>query len=84
MVGGMIGIPFSEDEGSILYAGTWYRVGEALIPTINLQWNNMNLGLSYDTYTISNSNLTKPRSFELSMSYRLAPFRDNKTGCFAF
>ncbi|MGZ5190404.1 MAG: PorP/SprF family type IX secretion system membrane protein [Flavisolibacter sp.] len=84
MIGGMIGIPFSEEEGNILYAGSWYRVGEALIPTINLQWKTMNLGLSYDADIISNSSLTKPRSFELSISYRIAPYRDNKTGCFAF
>jgi type IX secretion system PorP/SprF family membrane protein len=83
LVGGMIGIPFSEEE-NIIYAGTWYRVGEAFIPTINLQFKTMNLGLSYDTIITSNSNLTKPRSFELSLAYRIAPVRDNKTGCFAF
>lgn len=84
LVGGMIGIPFSDEAGNILYAGTWYRVGEALIPTINLQWNTMNLGLSYDTNIISNSGYTNHRSFELSFAYRFAPYRDNKTGCFAF
>lgn len=83
LIGGMIGIPFAE-EGNILYAGSWYRVGESLIPTINLQWKSMNIGLSYDTDINPKTKLTKPRSFELSLSYRLAPYRDYKTGCFAF
>jgi type IX secretion system PorP/SprF family membrane protein len=83
LIGGMIGVPFGED-GNILYAGSWYRMNESLIPTINLQWKTMNLGLSYDANVSSNTKLTKPKSIELSLSYRIAPYRDYKTGCYAF
>jgi type IX secretion system PorP/SprF family membrane protein len=83
LIGGMIGVPFGE-EGNVLYAGSWYRAGESLIPTINLQWKTMNLGLSYDTDVNSKTQLTHPRSLELSFAYRIAPFRDYKTGCFSF
>jgi type IX secretion system PorP/SprF family membrane protein len=82
MVGGAIGIPFAEDEG-VFYAGAWYRIGEAIIPTINLQYKSMNLGLSYDTYVDNKKTMVKPRSFELSLAVRYAPVYD-PTACFAF
>jgi type IX secretion system PorP/SprF family membrane protein len=82
LVGGMIGVPFSDN--GVLYAGSWYRVGQSFIPTVNLQWDKLNLGLSYDTYISSQNTITKPKSIELSLSLRIAPYHDYKTGCFAF
>ena len=82
MAGGAIGVPFSTD--GTLYGGAWYRTGGSVIPTINLEWKNTNLGFSYDTYILSKNTLTRPKSFEMSLSYRVAPVRDTKTGCFAF
>jgi type IX secretion system PorP/SprF family membrane protein len=83
VVGGAVGIPFGET--GIFYIGSWYRVKEAIIPTINLQWQNINLGLSQDVLLNNkNQTLAKPKSFELSLSYRPKKYRDYKTGCFAF
>jgi type IX secretion system PorP/SprF family membrane protein len=80
--GGAVGIPLPLSN-SFLYAGSWYRLNESVIPTLNLQWQNLNLGFSYDVFT-SNKTLTKPRSMELSLSFRPSAYRDHKTGCYAF
>jgi type IX secretion system PorP/SprF family membrane protein len=81
-LGGAVGVPVG--ESGVLYGGAWYRVNESIIPTINLQWKTINAGLSYDTFVDTKKTMSKPKSFELSLSYRLAPFHDFKTGCFAF
>jgi type IX secretion system PorP/SprF family membrane protein len=82
MAGATVGFPFSEENG-VLYTGVWYRVDEAIIPTINLQWKTMNLGFSYDAFLSSKKTLTKPKSIEFSLAYRLIPYH-SQTGCFAF
>jgi type IX secretion system PorP/SprF family membrane protein len=81
MVGGAIGIPYGED--GILYLGSWFRAREALIPTVNLQWQNLNLGFSYDVF-VNNKTMAKPKSFEFSISYRPKQYSDRKTGCASF
>jgi type IX secretion system PorP/SprF family membrane protein len=82
MAGGMVGVPFG--ESGVVYGGAWYRVGESIIPTVNLQWSTFSVGLSYDTFLNTDKSLIRPQSFELSMSYRLVKYHDFKTGCFAF
>lgn len=82
IAGGAVGFPFSEDNG-VIYTGAWYRLNESIIPSVNLQWKTINLGLSYDIFFSSNKTITKPKSFELSMAYRLIPYR-SQTGCFVF
>ena len=81
--GGAVGFPFAQEDG-VLYAGAWYRLNESVIPTINLQWKTINMGLSYDIFMSSKNTITKPKSIELSLAYRIIPFRDNRTGCFVF
>ena len=81
MVGGAIGIPYGED--GILYLGSWFRARESVIPTVNLQWQNLNIGFSYDAF-INNKTMAKPKSFEFSLSYRPQKYRDGKTGCVSF
>ncbi|MEO6542287.1 MAG: PorP/SprF family type IX secretion system membrane protein [Ferruginibacter sp.] len=64
-----IGIAYgiSVSEQSSVYVGSWYRIGEAIVPYVGLDNNNFQLGLTYD---IINSDLKKysPKngSFELS------------------
>ena len=82
IMGSAVGIPLPL-ENSFLYVGSWYRLNESLIPTINLQWQNLNIGFSYDTY-VGNKAVTKPRSMEFSITYRANPYRDYRTSCFAF
>jgi type IX secretion system PorP/SprF family membrane protein len=80
MAGGAVGIPYAKE--GLLYLGVWYRLKESLIPTINLQWRTMNIGLSYDSF--AGGKMARPRSFELSISTRIEKYRDYRTGCFAF
>jgi type IX secretion system PorP/SprF family membrane protein len=37
-----------EDNTTYVYAGSWYRVGDALIPYIGLEFSGLRLGASYD------------------------------------
>jgi type IX secretion system PorP/SprF family membrane protein len=82
MIGGAIGIPLPVNNG-VLYGGSWYRYNEAIVPTINLQWETINVGLSYDVIATQKT-IVKPRTVEISFSARLTKYRDFKTGCFAF
>ena len=66
-----IGIAYghSLSEEATIYAGTWYRVKDAIMPYLGLNYNSLQVGLSYD---IVNSSLKKasPKngSFELSLN----------------
>ena len=67
-----IGIAYGmniSDEATV-YAGSWYRFGEAVLPYVGLRYNGFQIGLSYD---VINSDLKhygtkKNGSFELSMN----------------
>jgi type IX secretion system PorP/SprF family membrane protein len=56
-------------EDATLYAGSWYRVKDAIMPYIGLNYNSLQVGFSYD---IVNSSLKKANpkngSFELSLN----------------
>jgi type IX secretion system PorP/SprF family membrane protein len=64
-----IGIAYgiSVSKQTSVYAGSWFRIGEAILPYIGLDNNNFQIGLTYDIIT---GNLKKysPKngSFELS------------------
>lgn len=81
LAGVSIGLPFS-DEGAI-YPGLWYRLNEAYIPAVNLQYKNMNIGLSYEAF-INSKTYVKPRSFELSIAWRALFQEPNKLNCYSF
>lgn len=83
LFGGAVGMPISNDGNNMLYAGSWLRLNESIIPTVNLQWNNMNIGLSYDV-AYSNKTFTKPQSFELSIVWVKQQTYHTKTSCFGF
>jgi type IX secretion system PorP/SprF family membrane protein len=56
------------DETKV-YAGSWYRIGDAIIPYVGLSYGKLQFGVTYD---INNSTLkdysTKARSLELSLN----------------
>jgi hypothetical protein len=59
-----------------LYAGAWYRLGDALIPYMGIEVNHFRIGVSYDI----NTSTLRPASFsrggtELSIIY-VNPFSD--------
>ncbi len=50
VLGGEVGLPFEEDNG-IFYAGLYSRLGQSVYPVLELQYNNLTFGLSYDIAT---------------------------------
>jgi type IX secretion system PorP/SprF family membrane protein len=61
------------DEGrNMVGAGLWYRTGDAVSPHVFMEFNRMQIGLSYDVTTSSLKQGPKAaRSFELSLQWRL-------------
>ncbi len=57
------------NDEAMVYAGSWYRFSDAIIPFAGLSYNGFQVGLSYD---ITNSNLknysSRNGSFELSLN----------------
>ena len=81
LAGLAIGVPFNNT--GVVYAGLWYRMGEAFIPTVNLQFHNTNIGLSYEAFANSKT-FVKPRSLELSISWRSLFEEPSKLNCYSF
>jgi len=67
--GGSLGFDISEgSREKVLYTGLWYRVGDAIIPYLGLQYDNVLFGFSYDV--AASNQLTgsvTPHSYELSL-----------------
>lgn len=54
-----------------LYVGVWYRVNEAIIPYVGIDYNNFGVGLNYSaTSPTSSVYIYQPRTFEVSLIYR--------------
>lgn len=54
-----------------LYVGLWYRVKEAIIPYVGIDYNNFGVGLNYSaTAPTSSVYIYQPRTFEISLIYR--------------
>ncbi|MFN5334133.1 MAG: PorP/SprF family type IX secretion system membrane protein [Bacteroidota bacterium] len=67
-----------EDAPTDVYAGGWYRLGDAVIPYVGLENKGFRVGLSYDI-NVSGLSLASRRQggFELSLIY-IQPNRDGK------
>jgi type IX secretion system PorP/SprF family membrane protein len=70
-VGGALGFYLDPDGQSIFNLGVWYWSQNAIVPYVGLQWNDMQIGISYDA-TISklSESASKPSTFELSFVLR--------------
>ena len=67
-----IGIAYGmnvSDEATV-YAGSWYRIGEAILPYAGLRYNGFQIGFSYDVINsdLKSYSTKKNGSFELSMN----------------
>ncbi len=52
------------------YAGSWWRVNDAVIPYIGLEWSSYRLGVSYDVNVSSLRTVSNSRGgFEISLIY---------------
>lgn len=43
----------SYDKPTVFYFGAWYRLKDAIIPYLGLEWNDFRLGMTYDVNTSS-------------------------------
>ena len=70
-LGGAVGFYLDPDGESILNLGVWYWSQNAIVPYVGLQYNDMQLGLSYDA-TISklSESASRPTTYEISFVLR--------------
>jgi type IX secretion system PorP/SprF family membrane protein len=75
--GGYYGMDIMQDYGSntddklTLYLGAFYRLRDAIVPVVKLDYYRLTLGLSYDVNTSQLKNASQFRGgFELSASFR--------------
>lgn len=75
LIGGAVGFVMNpgHDEftkSTTFYIGSWYRYADAIIPYIGLEWERMNVGISYDVTMSSAQSMTRGQgAFELSATY---------------
>ncbi|GAO41619.1 PorP/SprF family type IX secretion system membrane protein [Flavihumibacter petaseus] len=72
VVGGALALNVNNDfeNPTSLYVGSWYRFGDALIPYLGLEWNDLRLGLTYDVNTSSLKTASQKRGgIEISLIY---------------
>lgn len=79
LVGKQLGNPYAIGDSKSVYAGAYWREGDAIIGKAGLQWNNMQVGLSGDFAT---SDISQPlglnSALELSFTLLGLPDNDNK------
>lgn len=77
----LIANPMAYNPVSI-YAGSWLRLTDALIPYFGLEYNNFRLGLSYDINTSSLKTASQRNGgMELSLIYTHQPNKDRPIVC---
>ena len=58
------------DKPTSVYLGSWYRLKDALIPYLGLEWNDFRLGATYDVNTSSLKTASQRRGgIEISLIY---------------
>jgi type IX secretion system PorP/SprF family membrane protein len=76
VVGGAWQYTISEasEKPTSLYLGSWYRLGDALIPYVGLEFDDFRLGASYDVNTSSLKTASQARGgMEISLIYIKRP-----------
>ena len=76
VIGGALAAPIDSksDDPSNVYAGMWYRLGDALIPYIGLEFTGMRIGVSYDVNVSSLKAASQSRGgMEISLIYVKKP-----------
>ena len=69
----------SYDKPTVFYAGAWYRLKDALIPYLGLEWNDFRLGLTYDVNLSSLRTASNLRGgVEISLIYIKQPREGGK------
>lgn len=85
VIGGAFGFnanPTDEYNPTNLYAGSWYRFGDALIPYLGLEFGSFRFGASYDVNISNLKSVSQSRGgFEVSLIYIHRPDSDRPLVC---
>lgn len=61
---------------TVFYFGSWYRLKDAIIPYVGMEWNNFRLGITYDVNTSSLKTASNLKGgLEVSLIY-IKPYRE--------
>jgi type IX secretion system PorP/SprF family membrane protein len=75
----MLNLNADYENPTNLYLGSWYRVGDAVIPYIGLEFNSIHLGFTYDANTSSLKPASNMRGgAEISLIYIKKPVDPNR------
>jgi len=80
LVGAAFSLPFGSyyEYVNRIYAGLFYRVGDAVIPQFSILTKQYRFGISYDVYSRGMTGaMLNPNSFELSFSTGFGKKRSN-------
>lgn len=81
VVGGAIAFNLNDDfdRPTSFYAGSWMRMGDALIPYLGFEWADFRLGATYDMNTSSLKTASQKRGgIEISLIYIKRPSEGGK------
>jgi type IX secretion system PorP/SprF family membrane protein len=62
-----------------LYLGSWIRVGDAIIPYVGIDYNQIMLGVSYDINITKKTEAQYFRSGEISLTYKFNRYANGKS-----
>jgi len=71
-------LPGTHYEANYFTAGSWFRVGDAIIPYVSITYGDMQIGLSYDIIT-SGAKLNTPKNGSMELSF-IFTARRSETG----
>jgi type IX secretion system PorP/SprF family membrane protein len=84
-LGAAVGLTVGSDADinpTTFFAGGWYRLGDAFIPYVGLEFGKMRLGASYDVNTSSLRAVSNSRGgFEISLIYINKPSGERPINC---
>lgn len=84
LIGGALQFMANPDDikPTSFYVGSWYRIGDAIIPYLGLEWNDFRIGASYDVNTsaLKTASMNKG-GMEISLIWAYRPDPDKSIRC---
>ena len=71
-----------QDKPTSVYVGSWYRIGDAILPYLGLEWNDFRVGASYDINGSSLKTASQSQGgMEISLIWAYRPDPDKSIRC---
>jgi len=84
LIGGALQFIATPDDTkpTSFYAGSWIRIGDAIIPYLGLEWDDFRIGASYDINTSSLKTASQSKGgMEISLIWAYRPDPDKSIRC---